>query len=959
MPKRAEKLQIIAVYPPVFLILGCRILIFIPDRILAFVEKRKAPRRVSNFQQILYSIPMKNRAAYVSCVLVALCACFSIASAMPPHKSLLQRISKQEQARPYYLEHEREIRGRGVDQPVRTRTIDELRQRSLDENIRIIALLVQFTDHLARTDSSFFDRLLFADSTGTLRHFYSEVSYGNLTLVTVNLPSSMGWMLMPETYAYYVSGNNGFGEYPENAQGLTEAAVLAADPIVDFSQYDNNGDGVVDGLFVIHSGPGAEMTGNSNDIWSHMWSVHTPPLVDGVSVQVYSMEPEYWSRPRDMTCGVYAHEMGHSMFGLPDLYDYDYDSNGLGDWTLMASGSWNGRTGNSPAHPDAWCLTTMGIVDPINITVNTSGVSIPSVDLSPTIYRLWTNGDLGPEYFLVENRRQIGYDAAIPGEGMMVYHVDETVHGNNSQWYPGHTDAGHYEVALEQADGSWDLEQESNPGDMGDPFPGTSGRFAFSNSSIPNSRSYNGVITRVAIRNISLEADTMTADFAVRPGAGNYVALTLPDTTGVPGRVVRIPMMIDTITGQNITSFDFVLHMNSDLMVPAAPYFDRQQSIIPPSWTVTSTHTMSTVSVHGSGATPLEGFGELISLSVGVDPVAQAGSTSLLTFQSITFNSGTPGADPTNGSVRIVVPQLRVMPEIVNFGAVRPGQSFTRSILASNAGETPVSVDSVTVAAPFTTNFTERFYLTQPSSWHAIRITFAPMSIGSFADTLIIYSDGIDAPYPVVVTGQGALPAITVNPTQLSFDTVVIGTTLVRGLTINDTGRVNLIISDARFVRGERFTFIPAPLLPDTVPARGFVNFSIQFAPVAGLCEDTLIIYHDAGDSVRVPVRGVGGTSAVGDPDQPALPADFSLSPAFPNPFNPSTSMTIALPQTAPVTLRVYDTLGRLVDTPLSGTLAAGYHTVGWDCPSCGSGLYLFVLTANNLQLRQKALLIR
>jgi immune inhibitor A len=57
--------------------------------------------------------------------------------------------------------------------------------------------------------------------------------------------------------------------------------VAAADPLVDSSQYDNNGDGYVDNLIVVHAGRGAEVTGSASDIWSHKWQTHTSVAVDG------------------------------------------------------------------------------------------------------------------------------------------------------------------------------------------------------------------------------------------------------------------------------------------------------------------------------------------------------------------------------------------------------------------------------------------------------------------------------------------------------------------------------------------------------------------------------------------------------------------------------------------------------------------------------------------------------
>ena len=448
-------------------------------------------------------------------------------SAMPAHPDLLKRIQNHEIAPPYYLEHEQAIRNAGVDSPTWLRPIENIRQHNLDEDARMIVILVDFSDKVSHVQGSSFDSLLFGSYTGTLRNFYHEVSYGNLTLVTVNFPSALGWRRAPQTYAYYCNGNNGFGSYPQNAQKLTEDAVALVDPVVDFSQYDNDGDGYVDALFVVHSGPGAEFTGSSNDIWSHQWEMNTPQNVDGVIASIYSMEPEYWQTYGDMTCGVYAHEMGHSVFGLPDLYDYGYDSRGLGRWSLMAGGSWNGTLGNSPSHPDVWSRLHMGFVTPTNVVYDRINASIPAIENNPVCYRLWTNGQTGSEYFLIENRQQTGYDATQRGNGLLIYHVDEAVYGNDNQWYPGHTDAGHYEVALEQADGLYDLERYANSSDSNDPYPGGTNNRTFNNSSLPNSQDYAFNNTSVVVNTISNSGSTMTANLYVQT-APSSITVTAP-----------------------------------------------------------------------------------------------------------------------------------------------------------------------------------------------------------------------------------------------------------------------------------------------------------------------------------------------------------------------------------------------------------------------------------------------
>jgi hypothetical protein len=142
----------------------------------------------------------------------------SAALAMPPCPELAQKIRNHELPVPYYLAHRAELNQRGVDVSPRIRTVDELMHRALDDNLNLIAILVDFTDHPAITEPTAFDGLLFGEGAGTLRHYYSEVSRGSLTLVTANLPSTLGWQRAPETYAYYVDGQTGFGTYPRNAQ---------------------------------------------------------------------------------------------------------------------------------------------------------------------------------------------------------------------------------------------------------------------------------------------------------------------------------------------------------------------------------------------------------------------------------------------------------------------------------------------------------------------------------------------------------------------------------------------------------------------------------------------------------------------------------------------------------------------------------------------------------------------
>ena len=386
-----------------------------------------------------------------------------------------------------------------------------------------IVILVDFSDNVADTvanPTSHYNDLLFSVatySTGSMRDYYRENSYSNFDVTG----TAAGWYRMPQTYAYYVDGQRGFGAYPRNAKKLVEDAVAAADPYVDFSQYDSDGpdgiphsgddDGFVDALFVVHAGPGYETTLNLNDIHSHASYTSAAVAVDGVLAHRYSIEPE------DGKIGVFCHEFGH-VLSLPDLYDYGYDSEGVGKWSLMASGSWAG-TGNTPTHIDAWGKIKLGFIVPIVPTTNLIDAEVPRVEDFPVAYKVWTNGTPGKEYFVVEHRRKTKFDFYLPNKGLVIYHVDENMTTNNNQ----RCGAGspHYRVAVEQADGECDLEYNVNQGDGGDPYPGTGGTYnpntRINLISTPNSKSYADVETGVSIYNIHFGEGMGYASIAVTP----------------------------------------------------------------------------------------------------------------------------------------------------------------------------------------------------------------------------------------------------------------------------------------------------------------------------------------------------------------------------------------------------------------------------------------------------------
>ena len=85
----------------------------------------------------------------------------------------------------------------------------------------------------------------------------------------------------------------------------------------------------------------------------------------------------------------------------------------------------------------------------------------------------------------------------------------------------------------------------------------------------------------------------------------------------------------------------------------------------------------------------------------------------------------------------------------------------------------------------------------------------------------------------------------------------------------------------------------------------------------------------------------------------------FSLDEAYPNPFNPSTTINFGLPIESDVTILIYDLQGRKVATLIEGNVSAGYHTVVWDANAYSSGVYFAKMVAGSYTSTQKLMLIK
>ena len=357
-----------------------------------------------------------------------------------------------------------------------------------------LVLLVDFPGNLGQLPPAHFQSLLFdQNNPNSMRSFYAEMSYRKLDVDGV----VTNWITAPHPYSFYTNQTSGTGNtFPNNTPGLLTDILNIYTANNSLAPFDVNADGYVDGLFLIHAGPGAEVDPNPanrpNKIWSHKWVLPQPYVRNGVKAFAYFTAPE------DGKLGVFAHEFGH-FIGLPDLYDTSYRSRGIGDWCLMAGGSWNGG-GNMPARMSAWCLAELGWIKPKKVS-GTLTVQLKTLEIdAAACYRLSPRGTPKHEYFLVENRQKAGRDIGLPGSGLAIWHVDKSQSSNSN--------ALSYMVGLVQADGRRDLEFNRNSGDPGDVFPGSKNVKSVGPASLtqPNTALNSGLASSVAVSAITILA---------------------------------------------------------------------------------------------------------------------------------------------------------------------------------------------------------------------------------------------------------------------------------------------------------------------------------------------------------------------------------------------------------------------------------------------------------------------
>ena len=343
----------------------------------------------------------------------------------------------------------------------------------------------------------------------------------------------VGPVTLPNTLEFYGGTSDTPNDEKFSTLG-TDALNLVKDQ-VDLKLYDNDGDGAVELVYVIHAGYGQNTSGIANTMWAKVSYANLN--IDGTTVSRLGCNSELF-RPKETEktdingIGTFCHEFSHAM-GMPDLYPTStpprtVNNQAMEFWSVMDYGLYR-KNGYDPTPYNAWEREAMGWQQAEVLSETTRGITMKTFFDGGQSYKI-VNSNYAEEAFYIENIQKKGANANAYGHGMMVYHIDYAYSTVNMSDYPNNT-KGHPRVTVVPADGlfisSYLLKTNVYGGSYeaaeylaslaGDPFPGTSGTTEVSDHlSVPNYMYYNGTgATGVALKNITedTEAGTVTFDF--------------------------------------------------------------------------------------------------------------------------------------------------------------------------------------------------------------------------------------------------------------------------------------------------------------------------------------------------------------------------------------------------------------------------------------------------------------
>ncbi len=395
-------------------------------------------------------------------------------------------------------------------------------------NVKVLVFLVGYSDVPFSEESALYFKDMITQegfsekgATGSCRDFYVDASEG----LFVPEFDVYGPVTLPNPRSYYGENDaNGNDTKPEEMM-LHAAQIL--DDEVDFSQYDTDGDGFIDNVFIFYAGEGEAAGGGSETVWPHSWERTFLQKFDGVKLRRYACGPEMISKTLRDGIGTFCHEFGH-VLGLPDLYNTT-DVSAIYtpmSWSVMDEGCYNNNNRTPPTFSafERNALGWMG--DNLVEITGPASCTLQHILDSNKAYVISTPKE--NEFFILENRQQMGWDKYLPHHGMLIWHIDY----NATVWNAPNNDESHQYVDLVEASNSTCYDRLNQ---RGYPFPGSTRIKEYKYGGSPDFKTWDGMNLDLDITDITEVDGIITFNVA---GGGEDPAAVLSAITAADSSII-------------------------------------------------------------------------------------------------------------------------------------------------------------------------------------------------------------------------------------------------------------------------------------------------------------------------------------------------------------------------------------------------------------------------------------
>jgi M6 family metalloprotease-like protein len=462
---------------------------------------------------------------------------------------------------------------------------------------KMLVILVNFADRSLVTTPGGWNSTIFDTSSGvkSMANYYAQNSYGTLTVsaaahTQTDNPAGLVLVTVTDKHPNYGSNVN----YTTEITILNHALAQAAQN-VDFASFDSNGNGTLEqselSIYFIFAGYEASGSTKTPNVWAHAaWGFDPGLSAGGKKVDRWALNGELNDSDKQHPMGVIAHEMGHALCGLPDLYDTTYTNAGLGIFSIMATGSWGADTdefiGTTPVGLDAWSRQYLGWSTPVTPSAN-GMYDIPLPLSSPSSsYKLLNSAVTGTEYYLAENRYPSGWDLGMKKQlganwrgGLLILHVDITSGTEGSNDINKYVANTHQGVMAEEANSTdCSLVNGTCWGNANTLYYSGNNNL-FTDTSTPNSRFYGGKVSGFGVLSISEPEQIMLAQFSL-PVASPSITENVPLANAANARSdtsVSVTFSKD-INQFTLSSSTFYLKQGSNLVAGAISYNSATQT---------------------------------------------------------------------------------------------------------------------------------------------------------------------------------------------------------------------------------------------------------------------------------------------------------------------------------------------------------------------------------------------